>query len=44
VNDEEYKPPFAFTGKINKLTLTIDRPKLSAEDITKLEEAQRNAE
>lgn len=39
VDDEDYKVPFNFTGKLNKLTLTIDRPKLSQEDIKKLEEA-----
>jgi arylsulfatase len=42
VNDADYKTPFAFTGKLNKITLTIDRPKLSPEDIKKLEAAQRN--
>jgi len=42
VNDADYRTPFTFTGKLNKITLTIDRPKLSAEDITKLEQAQRN--
>lgn len=42
VNDADYKPPFAFTGKIAKVTLTVDRPKLSPEDIKKLEQAQRN--
>jgi arylsulfatase len=26
---EEYQVPFRFTGKLNKLTLTIDRPKLT---------------
>ena len=46
VNDADYQPPFKFTGKLNKvtLTLTIDRPKLSPEDIKKLEAAQRAAE
>jgi arylsulfatase len=43
VNDADYQPPFAFTGKLNKVTLAIDRPKLSPEDIKKLEEAQRAA-
>lgn len=42
VNDADYQPPFAFTGKLNKVTLTIDRPKLSPEDIKKLQEAERN--
>ncbi len=30
------------TGKINKITLTIDRPQLSPDDIKKLQQAQRN--
>jgi hypothetical protein len=34
--------PFQFTGKLNKLTLTIDRPQLSAADIEKLKQATRN--
>ena len=42
VDDKDYQVPFAFTGKLNKITLTIDRPKLSPEDIKKLEAAQRN--
>jgi arylsulfatase len=40
VDDADYKTPFAFTGKLNKITLTIDRPKLSPEDIKKLEAAK----
>jgi len=42
VNDTDYQVPFKFTGKIEKITLTIDRPKLSPEDIKKLEQAKRN--
>ncbi len=42
VNDADYQPPFNFTGKLGKVTLTIDRPQLSPEDIKKLELAQRN--
>ncbi len=42
VDDRDYQVPFAFTGKIIKITLTIDRPKLSPEDIKKLQQAQRN--
>ena len=42
VNDADYKPPFPFTGKLNKLTIKVDRPQLSPEDIKKLEQAQRN--
>lgn len=39
VDDQDYQVPFDFTGKLDKLTLTIDRPKLSPEDIKKLESA-----
>lgn len=42
VNDADYRPPFAFTGKLNKLTVKLDRPQLTPEDIKKLEAAQRN--
>ncbi len=42
VDDKDYQVPFAFTGKINKITLTIDRPQLSPADIKKLQAAQRN--
>lgn len=42
VADKDYKVPFRFTGKLDKLTLTIDRPKLSPEDIKKLETAMHN--
>jgi len=42
VNDADYKPPFALTAKLEKLTVNIDRPKLSAADIQKLEGAMRN--
>jgi len=42
VADEDYQPPFRFTGKLDKLTLTIDRPKLTPEDEKKLMQAQRN--
>ncbi|HXK24564.1 MAG TPA: arylsulfatase [Myxococcota bacterium] len=42
VDDQDYQVPFAFTGKIDKITLTIDRPKLTPEDEKKLQEAQRN--
>ncbi len=43
VDDKDYQCPFAFTGKLNKLTLKLDRPKLSPADIKRLErEGQRN--
>jgi hypothetical protein len=39
---DDYQVPFEFTGKLDKLTLTIDRPKLSPEDVQKLMSTQRN--
>ena len=36
VNDADYKPPFALTAKLNKLTIKVDRPQLSPADIKKL--------
>jgi len=41
VDDEDYQVPFKFTGKLNKLTLKIDRPELTPADIKKLEEMER---
>ena len=37
VDDQDYQVPFRFTGKLDKLTLTIDRPKLTPADIEKLQ-------
>ncbi len=42
VNDADYTPPFPLTAKLDKLTIEIDRPQLSAEDIKKLQNAGRN--
>jgi hypothetical protein len=43
VDDSDYQVPFAFTGKIAKLNIKLDRPKLSAAEIKLLEtESQRN--
>ena len=42
VNDADYKAPFPLTAKLDKLTIKVDRPKLSPEDIKKLETAMRN--
>jgi arylsulfatase len=36
VDDHDYQVPFSFTGKLLKLTLSIDRPQLSPEDIKRL--------
>jgi len=42
VNDADYQPPFNFTGKLEKLTIKIDRPQLSPEDVKKLQSAMRD--
>jgi arylsulfatase len=36
VDDKDYQVPFPFTGKLKKLTLTIDRPTLTPEEIRRL--------
>jgi hypothetical protein len=43
VNDADYQPPFPLTAKLNKLTIKVDRPQLSPEDIKKLEEGMAKA-
>jgi len=43
VNDADYRPPFALTAKLDRLTVKVDRPKLTPEDIKKLEQAKRAA-
>jgi hypothetical protein len=37
VNDADYQSPFPLTAKLNKLTIEVDRPQLSPEDIKKLQ-------
>ena len=44
VNDADYKPPFPLTATLNKLTITVDRPQLSPEEIKKLEEGLKKVE
>ena len=43
VNDADYQPPFALTAKLDKLTVKVDRPQLTPEDIKKLEAAKLGA-
>ena len=43
VYDTDYKPPFTFTGTLNKLTVKMDRPQLSPADIKKIQDAQAAA-
>ncbi len=41
VDDKDYQVPFTFTGKLAKLTIKLDRPKLTPEDEKRLREASR---
>jgi hypothetical protein len=38
-DDRDYQVPFPFTGKIDKLTISVERPKLTLADIARLKEA-----
>ena len=42
VDDNDYQVPFAFNGKLAKLTIKLDRPQLTPEDEKKLMDAERN--
>ncbi len=42
VDDRDYQVPFRFTGRLNELTLKIDRPKLTPADEKRLMEASRS--
>jgi arylsulfatase len=43
VEDKDYQVPFPFTGKLHKLAIKIDRPKLTPADEKMLQqEGQRN--
>jgi len=44
VDDGDYKVPFKFTGKIAKLTVAVEPPKLTPEDEKKLMDAFRAAQ
>ena len=43
VNDADYQPPFPLTAKLDKLTLKVDRPQLTPEDVKKLENNEATA-
>jgi len=42
VDDRDYQVPFKFNGKLAKLTLTLDRPKLTPEDEQRLMETAKH--
>jgi len=43
VNDADYQPPFPLTAKLKKITIKIDRPQLSPDDVKKFEAAMRTS-
>src|SRR5206468_8940896 len=43
VDDNDYQIPFTFTGRINRLTIKIEPPKLTSTDEQKLKEAAAHA-
>jgi arylsulfatase A-like enzyme len=44
VDDQDYQVPFKFTGKINKLTVSVAPPVLTPDDVKKLSDAFRAAQ
>ena len=44
VDDRDYQVPFRFTGKIDKLTISVEPPKLTPEDEKRLREAYEKAQ
>ena len=44
IDDRDYQVPFRFTGKINKVTIAVEPPKMTAEDEKKLADANRAAQ
>jgi len=43
VDDQDYQVPFNFTGKIDKLTISVERPKLTPADQQRLMQGQASA-
>lgn len=43
-DDRDYQTRFTFTGKLNKLMISVEPPKLTPEDEAKLSEAHRAAQ
>jgi hypothetical protein len=43
VDDADYHVPFRFNGKIDKLTVSVERPKLTAADEKRLLQAEQSA-
>ena len=43
VDDQDYQMPFKFNGKIDKLTVSVEPPKLTPADLAKLKDAEASA-
>ena len=43
VDDQDYQVPFKFNGKIDKLTVSVEPPKLTPADLAKLKDAEASA-
>ncbi|HJZ98739.1 MAG TPA: sulfatase-like hydrolase/transferase, partial [Candidatus Solibacter sp.] len=43
IDDQDYQTPFTFTGTIERLTIAVDTPKLTPEDIQRLKSAEISA-
>ena len=43
VDDKDYQPPFRFTGKLDKLTIKLMQPKMTAEEQRDLQEKTAEA-
>ena len=44
LDDRDYQVPAPFTDKIDKVTIALDRPKLTPDDVKKFEAAERAAQ
>jgi len=43
VDDQDYQVPFGVTGKIDRLTITLEPPRLTPEDVAQLQPAKASA-
>ena len=43
VDDKDYQPPFRFTGKLDKLTIKLEPPKMTAEEEKLLQQKTQEA-
>jgi hypothetical protein len=43
VDDNDYQPPFRFTGKLDRLTIKLEPPKMTAEEEKLLQQKTQEA-